>query len=499
MTADPGALALTAALVLEDGRRWGEAAEPWQWDDAKAVLSGRRPRWHYWLRARGMSKTTDAAALALVLLIESAPPRSRSYVYASDAQQASLLLDALGGLAERSRLLGLVEIGARSVTCRASGATLTVESSDSASAFGTRPWLVIADEVALWPDTPNHARLWASIISGLAKVRGSRLLVLTSAGSPSSPAHKRWQAALDGRHWRASLTPGPSPWWSAEDIEAARRDLTPTEFGRYIECRWIEGDEALATAEDVAACTGAHRVLEPVAGTRYVMGLDIGTRRDSTVLTVGHLEMTAAGRKTVIDRVLRWTGTRTEPVSLSDVERAILATWRAYHRPKLVFDPYQAAQLSERLQKAMVRTEEFTFSTSGVNRLARSLYGALRDRAIVLPDDDALLSELASVRLVETGPGLVRLDHRAGGHDDQAVAVALVLVELTDLAPDGGRPFLWPEKEVKYEALLRATGQPLRQALPSWNHAPMVGDFALHPEFLDEDNLPGQTKRSPFV
>ena len=64
MTADPGALALTAALVLEDGRRWGEAAEPWQWDDAKAVLSGRRPRWHYWLRARGMSKTTDAAALA---------------------------------------------------------------------------------------------------------------------------------------------------------------------------------------------------------------------------------------------------------------------------------------------------------------------------------------------------------------------------------------------------------------------------------------------------
>jgi len=185
-------------------------------------------------------------------------------------------------------------------------------------------------------------------------------------------------------------------------------------------------------------------------------------------------------------------------VSLSDVETAILATWRAYHRPKLVFDPYQAAQLSERLQTAMVRTEEFTFSTAGVNRLARSLYGALRDRAIVLPDDDGLLTELASVRLVETGPGLVRLDHRAGGHDDQAVAVALVLVELTDLAQGGGRPFLWPDEEVRYEAALRASGQPHRQVLPSWHHAGIVGDFALHPEDLDGDNVPGQTKRSPF-
>ena len=31
-------LDLMAGLVLEDGRRWGEAAERFQWEDAQAVL-----------------------------------------------------------------------------------------------------------------------------------------------------------------------------------------------------------------------------------------------------------------------------------------------------------------------------------------------------------------------------------------------------------------------------------------------------------------------------
>ena len=46
----------------------------------------------------------------------------------------------------------------------------------------------------------NSRRLCASIISGLAEVKGSRLLVLSSAGSPGSLAHKVWTGALDSDH-----------------------------------------------------------------------------------------------------------------------------------------------------------------------------------------------------------------------------------------------------------------------------------------------------------
>jgi len=74
--ADPDALALLGGLVLDDGRTWAEAAQPFQLADADAALAPpeRGPRRHYWLRPRGASKTTDAAALALALLLTEAPP-----------------------------------------------------------------------------------------------------------------------------------------------------------------------------------------------------------------------------------------------------------------------------------------------------------------------------------------------------------------------------------------------------------------------------------------
>jgi len=288
--------------------------------------------------------------------------------------------------------------------------------------------------------------LWASVLSGLPKVKGSRLLVLSSAGSPSHPSYKRWEQACAGGHWRASLTVGPSPWWSREDVESARSDLTAAEFRRYVLCEWAEADDSLATADDVAACVGDFTVLEPRRGVQYLISLDVGTRRDSTVLSVGHLEVTGAGRRVVVDRVMRWTGSRLRPVPLGDVEEALLAVWRAYGRPRLVYDLHQAAQLTERLRSAGVRCDEYTFSVAGVNRLARALYGALRDRAVLLPDDEELIAELGAVRLVETGPGLVRLDHRSGEHDDQAVTVAMLIASFMD-RPSGGLKWHFPTGE----------------------------------------------------
>jgi phage FluMu gp28-like protein len=54
-----------------------------------------------------------------------------------------------------------------------------------------------------------------------------------------------------------------------------------------------------------------------------------------------------------------------------------------------------------------------------------TLHRLIRDRRLRLPDDDDLVSELARVQLKETSPGVLRMDHAAGGHDDQAVAMAL--------------------------------------------------------------------------
>ena len=57
-------------------------------------------------------------------------------------------------------------------------------------------------------------------------------------------------------------------------------------------------------------------------------------------------------------------------------------------------------------------------------------------------DDRELLDELANVWLRETSPGVFRLDHDPGRHDDRAITLALAAHSLTEKAPSGvGRAY----------------------------------------------------------
>jgi hypothetical protein len=53
-----------------------------------------------------------------------------------------------------------------------------------------------------------------------------------------------------------------------------------------------------------------------------------------------------------------------------------------------------------------------------------------------LPDDELLLAEFAAVRLRKNSLGIYRLDHDAGQHDDQAIALALGAHHLLDGDPE---------------------------------------------------------------
>jgi hypothetical protein len=445
------ALELLGGLVCEDGSTWAEQATAFQHDDAAAVCAApdAGPRRHFIVRPRGASKTTDAAGVALALMVSEAPKRSRSYIYAVDQEQAAELLDALSGFVSRTPgLAGAVELGARTVTVRATGASLSVESSDAASAWSKRPWLVVVDELTSWPDTGNHRQLWTAIVSALPKRPDSRLVVLAMAGSPLHPAAKVWKLAQQSRDWRASSIAGPCPWWSAEDVEATRALLTPSEFDRYVLAQWVDVDQGLSTEADVSACV---RTSDPVLparrGVRYVAALDVGTRRDFSALVVAHVESRGGGPTTVVDRIMSWRPSAgiTGRVDLGDVEDATARICLEY-RAKLRFDRSQAEQLCPNLRRRGVRTEEYVFSQAGANRLAKALYTALRDHSVEIPDDGELISELQTARMIETGPGTVKLVNPPGTHDDLAVSVGMALVELAE--HPSGLPAIFPDVKV---------------------------------------------------
>jgi phage FluMu gp28-like protein len=101
-----------------------------------------------------------------------------------------------------------------------------------------------------------------------------------------------------------------------------------------------------------------------------------------------------------------------------------------------------------------VRVEEFAFHPRSVGRLASTLLMLVREHALDLPDDTELLDELVNLRLRETSPGVLRLDHDPDRHDDRAVALALAASALVE------RPIVG-----NLHASVGAVGLPLREVL----------------------------------
>jgi phage terminase large subunit-like protein len=443
------ALHLLNALVLDTGDCWGAIASEWQRADAAAVLEpgADDPRLHWLGRPKGGSKTTDVAGLSIAWLVEQAPALAMGYAAASDEEQANRLLDAARGLISRTSGLGSVlRVEAKRIVNVNNGARVQALAADVAGSEGLlSPWILI-DELPNWRDIPSARAMLTSLLSAWPKVPGCRVVIIGHAGSPSHFSYKTLQHAVESAMWRVVEVPGPLEWLSEQVLAEQRAMLSDSDYARRYLNEWTEAEDRLTSIEDLRACVVLDGPLLPRTDRQYVMGLDIGLKNDRTVAAVCHAEESVpvarrawlddelpeqhSKARVVLDRMEVWQGTRLRPVNLSEVEEWIAEAATSF-RCSLVFDPYQAAHLTQRLRARGVTIKEFAFSQQSVGRLATTLHGLIRDHALALPDDDELLDELANVRLKETStPGLMRMDHDAGRHDDRAIALALAAHEL---------------------------------------------------------------------
>lgn len=442
--------ALLSSLVLDTGQTWGSAATTRQREDAAAVLDLSEPaRQHYLTRPRGGSKSTDGAALVLVILLTQAPADTTSHVYAADGEQAALLLDKVRGLAERTTgggvpLAALLDFTSREVRVKTNGARLRVEPADAPSAFGHTPFVVLLDEAAAWPETETYRTLRRAVFSGLPKRPDSRLIVLTSAGAPGHSSARLLASARVSTFWRVSEMPGPVPWLDPAALAAARENLTDTEYRRDILNEWAAGDEMLTDPDDLTACLDpARRPLDPDPRHRYVVGVDGAVTGDRYAVTVCHAERPdpTTAPVVVLDRLDVFAGTKADPIDLSAVGEHIAALSRLYGNASVEADPAHIAETVQRLKRAGVKVTAEQRNTTNNHAAATNLYRLLRARRMRLPDDPDLTAELLRVRLRESTPGRFRLDAARGhglGHGDRASALSYAALALVNLEPGRG-------------------------------------------------------------
>lgn len=446
-----GALDLMSTLVLEDGRRWGEAALPWQWFDAEANLDPASPTpYSFQTRPRGGSKTADQAGALLSVMLTQAPPGARLYALAADRDQGALLIDSIRGYVDRTPALqGAVEISTYRVSIPGSGVRLDVLAADAPGSWGLRPYYIAIDELAQWSETPSTRQLYEAVVSSAAKL-GARMVITTTAGDPAHFAHAVLEHALSDPLWRVHEVPGPLPWLDSRRLEEQRRALPESSFRRLHLNQWATAEDRLATLDDIRACVRQDGDLRPRPGVDYVIGVDIGIVNDRTALATCHREPSPRSDRgafracIVVDQIATWYGSRAAPVPLDQVRHVLLDTVREFNHAKVVVDPYQAALLSEDLRRqGGVRVEEYGFSQASAGKLAAALHVLIRNRSLDLPNDPRLVDELSRVRLRETSPGSLRLDHAYGQHDDRAIAIGLAALDLLARDPNEGPRARW--------------------------------------------------------
>ncbi len=451
------AMASMAAMRLEDGRRWGEAAEPFQVDDARAVLdrAPTDPRLNWLGRSKGSSKSTDVAAMSMAWLLTQSEPLDEGYVVASDEEQAGRLLRMAARLIARTPgLSGQLEVQTKAIVHLRTGAQVIALAADVAGTEGIlSPWLVL-DELPNWADTYAARGMWTAIASSVPKMRSCRLTVIGHAGQPGSWQHKVFEAARKSKAWRVNDRPGPPPWIDGPELVEQRSLLLPFQFERRWQNRWADSDDMVAGFEELRRCVVLDGPQAPVPGVDYVVGVDLGVTGDRSVVAVCHAEPLdeatqstarslgvgtwassrysrpappqARRQRVVLDRLQVWRGSRREPVQLAEVGQWVLEASVVYNHAGAVFDPWQGIGLAQTLRGQGVRCDQYVFTTQSVGRLATVLFQLIRDGQLSLPDDARLLDELASVKIRETSTvGAVRMDHDSGKHDDQAVAIAL--------------------------------------------------------------------------
>ena len=448
---------LLAALPVEGGA-WGETAAPFQRRDAEAILDPAAPPFTWCGRPRGGRKTTDLAAIAVARHLTVAPPGARSYGVAADADQASLVIDSIRSFVHRAPTLkSRVKVETRRVVFLARGeavSSLEVLPADEASSFGLRPWMVIADELSVWPTSARG--LWAAVVSAMAKVDGSKLIVVTSAGDPAHWSNTIREHARTSTAWQLFEVAGPLEWISEEQLGEQRALLTTAQYDRLHLNLWTASEDRLVSVEGLAAAVQLAGPQDYRPGVTYKIGCDIGLRNDRTAIAVVHAEQVPdQQRRVVLDRMIVFEGTKTDEVSLAQVEETLFQTWSRYGHPRLRIDPWQAIGLAQRLRAKGVYVDEWSYSDKRYGAAASALFGLLRDGLLSLYEFPALLEELANVRLRETSlPGVVRVDHDPGRHDDMVQALGFAVTALLE-RPGGVAKFELAQGVVPTGPILR--------------------------------------------
>ncbi|HAR41441.1 MAG TPA: hypothetical protein DCS07_02220, partial [Bdellovibrionales bacterium] len=406
-----------AHRVLQDGKLFGDLRDAGQ-EQRFRQLAERQFKYVLWRFGRGYDKSSGAAWFCVEELVLSVR-RIQIILFAADSEQASIMLNEMKGFIDRDPLLATAgfKVMKNEITCR--GSSCKVMASDSVGSFGTLADIYVVDEFSSW-NTEAHRVLFGSIFTACGKKKDAMLLVLSNAGASFSKVyHEYIERIRSSPDWLVCEESGPAPWLDPKVIEGQRNFLPVPIFLRLFSNQDVAGSGNYFTEEDLVRIVDDS--LEPqykgTSGRDYFLGLDLGLTRDLTSISIVHRE----GQRLVLDLQKNWKGKPKSPVSIGEVENFILDASQKFEIVQMIYDPFQARYLSERLS-GILPCFQFDFTLSNWNLLTTKFCSAVRYGRLKIYKDSTLEGQLLAVEVVQTVNGL-KFQNRSGFHDDCVVSL----------------------------------------------------------------------------
>ena len=382
------------------------------------------------IKKSGKSSLASGVALYMLFCDPIIDEPNEIYSIASDKDQASIIWKKTKRAIERNPvLLGSVKIYRDSIVVPSTGNLYKVLSSDSFSAHGLNPTCIIGDEI--W-NQKNRDLLDALQFSPTRK-QPLRFIVTYAGTDTHSILYELYDKGMRKEnpkmyfHW--SHKPEVS-WITPEFIEEKRQELPPAVFQRFWENKWCSGANSFFTREDVMQCQD--EFLKPrfqgEEGNQYFYGCDLGLVKDRTVSLILHQDKDGM---VYVDSIKMWQGDRNDPVKIADIEEDMILATQNFPKLRIVCDPWNLKGTIERL-KRHCRIEEFTFTSSSVEKLSRNLYYFIHNGLIKFFPHKELEKELLSLNLEQKSYGY-RFDHPSSQFSDHAMALAMALMQVASV------------------------------------------------------------------
>ena len=218
------------------------------------------------------------------------------------------------------------------------------------------------------------------------------------------------QAGYGGEWARWQMPTTVNPYIKDSEIEAMKATMPEWAFEQEINAAFLGGGGTFRNVRESATAV----VKPPEEGRQYIIGVDVASQQDFTVVTVLDIESKSM---VYLDRFNR--------IDYPALEQRIRATWARYNQGVLIIESNSIGlPVIDHLRLSGLPIQSFTTTNATKANAIQSLQAAFEHGEIQILDDPVLIAELQAFegKRLETG---MRYSAPDGMHDDCVMSLAI--------------------------------------------------------------------------